>query len=313
MFFSVVMTLYNKEAYIRKTLKSVLRQTHTDFEVIIVDDGSTDTSVQIVNEFNDQRIKLHQQLNQGVSVARNIGVEKAKSNYVALLDADDEWLPNHLDNFTDLVNMYPVANMWVSGYRKSTKPPTSLKQSTQRICLEEYLDFRLANTPIAWTSAVLLNKDIFNKTNGFIEGISHGEDQALWLEMCLQGSIVKSFRETAIYNVYDNSLSTKLVKSEEEDACIVSIKSILNGNRELPHHTRSKLLELSCRYALAHVTGALVLQQPSIAKSFLELSHGTEIYRKRRYLLFILWFFSLLTPRLVAKVIVSRRERINHD
>ncbi|MDB2449694.1 glycosyltransferase family 2 protein [Pseudomonadales bacterium] len=309
MFFSVVIALYNKDAFIKKTLNSVLKQTHTDFEVIIVDDGSTDDSVQIVNRFSDDRIKLYQQLNQGVSVARNVGVEKSGNNHIALLDADDEWLPNHLENLLHLVQTYPDASFWVSGYRKSFQTAKLSEKPIQKICLETYLDYRLDNTSIAWTSAVLLNKGIFNKTNGFMPGVSHGEDQALWLEMCLHGFIGKSFLETAIYNIYDNSLSSKLVTCEKEDACILTVKKILYENRGVSDQIKLKLMDFSNRYRLAHIVAALSLQQPSIAKRFLNLSHDTKIYRNRRRLLFMLWLVSLVTPYLVARIINAKSGR----
>lgn len=309
MFFSVIITLYNKELYIRKCLQSVLSQTHSNFEVVIIDDGSTDNSVKIVNEFNDDRIALHQQSNKGVSVARNVGIEKTSSNYIALIDADDEWLPNHLENLLHLVQMYPDANMWVSGYRKSTKKPNLSKKSIQKIYIEAYLDNRLNNTSIAWTSATLLNKDVFNKTNGFMPRISHGEDQALWLEMCIDGYIAKSFLETAIYNVYDNSLSTKLVASEAEDACILTINKMLDENANISDQIKSKLLEFRHRYALSHAIGALCWQKPSIVKGFLRLSRGTKIYKKRRIIIKALRLVSILFPRTIARFIMLKNKK----
>ncbi|KIC01072.1 hypothetical protein OA88_15890, partial [Flavobacterium sp. JRM] len=90
-FFSIVIPLYNKAYYIENTIKSVLYQSFTDYEIIIINDGSTDNSLEKVLEFNDKRIQLYTQQNQGASVARNLGIEKAKYNYIAFLDADDLW------------------------------------------------------------------------------------------------------------------------------------------------------------------------------------------------------------------------------
>ena len=89
--FSVIIPLYNKEAYIEQTLGSVLAQTYPFFEVIIVDDGSSDASLQIVNRITDSRIRVISQVNSGVATARNRGVKEAKENYVAFMDADDFW------------------------------------------------------------------------------------------------------------------------------------------------------------------------------------------------------------------------------
>ena len=86
---SIVIPLYNKGFIIHKTIKSVLEQTFTDFEIVIVNDGSTDSSFEIVSKFSDKRILLVQQENKGAAAARNLGIEKATSKLIAFLDADD--------------------------------------------------------------------------------------------------------------------------------------------------------------------------------------------------------------------------------
>ena len=101
---SIVIPLYNKGFIIHKTIKSVLEQTFTDFEVVIVNDGSTDSSFEIVSQFSDKRIKLFQQENKGAASARNVGIEKATSNLIAFLDADDFWYPNHLEELVKLAD-----------------------------------------------------------------------------------------------------------------------------------------------------------------------------------------------------------------
>ena len=88
-FFSVVIPLYNKEQYIKNTLQSVLNQVFQDFEIIIVNDGSTDRSIDIVYALNDKRIQVFTQENKGVALARNFGIKKSKSKFIALIDADD--------------------------------------------------------------------------------------------------------------------------------------------------------------------------------------------------------------------------------
>ncbi|MFD2433455.1 glycosyltransferase family 2 protein [Mesonia maritima] len=99
-FFSVVIPLFNKENHIYDTLTYILNQTFPDFEVIVVNDGSTDNSSNIVENFSDSRIRLFHQENQGASVARNFGISRAQSKYIALIDADDIWYSTHLEEFT---------------------------------------------------------------------------------------------------------------------------------------------------------------------------------------------------------------------
>ena len=91
---SIVIPLYNKEQQIGKTLESVFAQSFQDYEVVIVNDGSTDKSVEIVEGMADKRIRLINQKNSGVSAARNKGIQESRGEYIAFLDADDEWKPD---------------------------------------------------------------------------------------------------------------------------------------------------------------------------------------------------------------------------
>src|SRR5690554_2358538 len=105
--FSVVIPLYNKEKYISLTLKSVLNQSFKDFEILIVNDGSTDRSVEVVKKFDDSRIRLVDQPNAGVSAARNKGIKEAKFDWVAFLDADDRWDVEFLSEIANAIKKYP--------------------------------------------------------------------------------------------------------------------------------------------------------------------------------------------------------------
>lgn len=107
---SVVIPLYNKEEIVRQSLNSVLSQEFSDYEVVVVDDGSTDKSADIVRQINDARIRLVSQPNGGPSKARNTGVREAKGEWILFLDADDELLPGALEHYNHLINKYPKAN-----------------------------------------------------------------------------------------------------------------------------------------------------------------------------------------------------------
>ena len=113
---SVVIPLYNKAHQIANTLYSVLKQTFRNFEIVVVDDGSTDNSVQEVEKVNDIRIRIIHQKNAGVSAARNKGIEEARYNLIAFLDADDEWKPEYLETQYNLFLKYPQCNVYACGY-----------------------------------------------------------------------------------------------------------------------------------------------------------------------------------------------------
>ena len=113
---SVVIPLYNKEKQIAHTLQSVFNQTFQNFEVVIVDDGSTDGSVAEVEKLSDSRIRLIHQKNAGVAAARNRGIEEAKGDLIAFLDADDEWKPEYLATQHHLSQKYPDCNVFACNY-----------------------------------------------------------------------------------------------------------------------------------------------------------------------------------------------------
>ena len=112
---SVVIPLYNKQTYIAEAINSVLTQSFRDFELIIIDDGSTDGSLSIVEAFNEERIQLIKQVHSGVSEARNTGIKKAKYPWIALLDADDWWAPHFLNEIVGAMQKFPDQLIFASG------------------------------------------------------------------------------------------------------------------------------------------------------------------------------------------------------
>ena len=117
-FFSVVIPLYNKELYIKETLKSVLNQTFGNFEIIIINDGSTDKSFEIAKSFNDIRLKFFEKENQGLSASRNVGISLSKGKVIALLDADDIWHENFLESIYNLYITFPEATVYGTDYQE---------------------------------------------------------------------------------------------------------------------------------------------------------------------------------------------------
>ena len=110
-YISVVIPLYNKAASITSTIQSVLAQSYPYFEIVIIDDGSSDNSVQKVRLIDDKRIKLISKQNGGVSSARNEGIRQAQYDYIAFLDADDLWKPTYLEELVKLITDFPEASL----------------------------------------------------------------------------------------------------------------------------------------------------------------------------------------------------------
>ena len=117
---SIVIPLYNKEQYIGACLNSVLSQTYKDFELIVVNDGSSDNSVDIVNMIRDERVQLLSKNNGGPASARNLGVKEAKGEWVVFLDADDIFLPFALEYFIELISKHPGYSYYCCNYMLKT-------------------------------------------------------------------------------------------------------------------------------------------------------------------------------------------------
>ena len=157
---SVVVPLYNKEREVQRALRSVLAQTFADFEVIVVDDGSTDASVRVASQIVDRRIRLVRQENGGVSAARNRGISEAQASLIAFLDADDEWMPHHLETLIRLRRVYPNCQVFAAGYvkRVACGPDHAavlrgVSTGNWEGVLEDYFGVAVCSDPPIWSSA----------------------------------------------------------------------------------------------------------------------------------------------------------------
>lgn len=202
---SVIIPLYNKKDYVLKTIKSVLNQTYPYFELIIVDDGSTDESLNVIKQISDDRLIIIQQNNSGVSAARNKGVENATCDYVAFLDADDWWDITFLEKMVFLLKEYPDGVMYAANY-SIVKDGISINEFTNQESnvWTGYLDYLncfydKGVSPIC-TSAVLLRKTMLQKVNGFDENLKYGEDLVLWITLSLSGRVVYTTEILSFYN-----------------------------------------------------------------------------------------------------------------
>ena len=182
-FFSVIIPLYNKEKFVEKTLRSVLSQTFDDYELIVIDDCSTDKSLDAVKGLNDRRIKLiSHEKNQGLSAARNTGIRNASSDCIAFIDADDTWEPFFLEKMAELVDKFPDAGMYASGYEekypngRALEVHKNLDFATGEINI--VADFFKANAhqPIFCYSSAAIRREVFEKAGYFDEKITYGED-----------------------------------------------------------------------------------------------------------------------------------------
>ena len=199
--FSVVIPLYNKELSIQNTIKSVLQQSFQEFEIVVVNDGSTDASVIRVEEIDDSRIRVVHQKNQGVSAARNKGVAEAKFSWIAFLDGDDLWEPNHLEEITKMMNMYPEEKVFATSFNYSTNVSVFRHKRNETVSKIKNYFVEARREMLMWTSVVVINKKCLSSVGDFNIKLSYGEDLDLWARLMQQFALIKSQVVTATYRL----------------------------------------------------------------------------------------------------------------
>ena len=288
---SVVIPLYNKVRHIQRAINSALVQTYQDFELIVIDDGSTDGGGDVVRQVKDSRIRLITQPNAGVSAARNQGVAEAKTDLVAFLDADDEWMPNHLATVMELRNTYPEAGMYATAYRfckdgKTWRPAfVHCVADPQGGFLEDYFQAAFGPPPI-WTSAVMIPKHVLAEVGHFPVGMKRGEDMNTWARIALRYRVAWSPVEGAVYHfsVDNRACSLTPVNLEPEAAFTVPIEDFLRSGLQpltLSRHIEEYCVAQRFRYAILCCLDG----KRSWALAHIARTRGSSVFHKKKMLL----------------------------
>jgi glycosyltransferase involved in cell wall biosynthesis len=213
--FSVIIPLYNKELYIQKAIQSVLNQTVSDFEIIVVDNNSSDLSFEKAKSIIDPRIRFVSEKTKGVSSARNKGIQEAKFDYICFLDADDFWLENHLSHLKNLIQLHPNAGLYANSYfivesnGNQRERIFSQSKEGENIVLKNYFkDISSGDSPIH-IDAACVPKSVLLKLGCFNPEIHYGEDSLLWSLIFLNYSIILSnFADVVYVRSADNRSDT---------------------------------------------------------------------------------------------------------
>lgn len=223
-FFSIIVPLYNKEEYIKSTIDSVLAQSYTNYEIIIVDDGSSDKSPQIVRSIKDSHIIFYSKNNGGVSSARNFGINKSKGNYICFLDSDDLWTENYLETLNNIISKNKDVDMICSAFNMFKEDPQNcilpqrlMPSSVKKELKIDFFYYCIKEKRcIAFTSATCIKKQIITEQNlCFDEQFSMGEDIDYWTRAA-------SFSK----NIYYNNQVMVLYRLEAHNSLWIQGKSI---------------------------------------------------------------------------------------
>jgi glycosyltransferase involved in cell wall biosynthesis len=278
---SVVVPLYNKAEHVRESIASVFAQSFTRFELIVIDDGSTDSSAAVVEAIPSAAIRLIRQSNHGVSAARNRGMSEATADWIAFLDADDLWHEDHLAELWRTHEAFPQAALVANDYCLSRANPRSGTAEVGRRVTARFIDEAARGAAWVFTSAAMVRKDVALGIGGFAEGESRGEDVDLWVRMALDHPVALSSYVGTEYRQMTNSLTASTTVLEP-DVAMRRIYRRLEEDPKLARDVRVAMEEFANRLALSHAADCLLRGQRKAARMFIAGSRDTRYWGARR-------------------------------
>ncbi|BDY04076.1 glycosyltransferase family 2 protein [Ferrimonas sp. YFM] len=298
---SVVIPLYNKASTIRRCLKSVFSQSELPSELIIINDGSVDNSLAIVRETVDlssgMSINIVDQENSGVSYTRNKGVALAKNDYVAFLDADDEWHEEFIANAKNLIHSYQNISLItckhsINDISLGCYIPKQIFGTDETGIIDNYLS-RAKSYPIVNSSKVVVNKKYFLDVGGFPEEAKVSEDLFLWIKLSECAPIAYTDKLlVTVHQAPDNSRSARVGE--------VPYPIVYFSSKNVNVTTNSDLYMLLWSIHFKHILGSCTINK---REAFNRVVFGLRLFKYKGALLFPL----LLIPKFVFNHIRIRR------
>lgn len=222
---SIIMPTYNREKVIKRSIISVLNQTFDNFELIIVDDCSSDNTEEIIKSFNDNRIKyIKHKKNLGANVARNTGILNSKGYYIAFQDSDDEWMANKLEKQINILEKNNNIDFVFTGFYLFDNNKKYYIPENEIVIKENSLFPKILKGNFITTSTVVLKKEILTKYGTFDPEMPRFQDWELWIRLLKKCKV--DFLNEPLVNVYVQKDSI----SKNNEAAIVAINKIIEKN-----------------------------------------------------------------------------------
>ena len=305
---SVVIPLFNKEKYVERTLRSVLQQSFSDLEVIVVDDGSTDGSAGIVKLFSDPRLQLISCDNRGVSVARNVGISVARSDYIALVDADDEWHPEFLSILWKIKINNPKGKFFATSFEvvdsdgHRTKLDFGYPKNFEMDLIEFMHCCMRLKSPIM-SSAVMVYKPLIEKVGLFPVGQKRGEDLDTWVRLLLEVPVIYYNVPLAVY-WYGLPSSTCVACNEVylNDNMLLAIleDKVVNGTYQ--GRDKETVLDYIAWYMVGPIDRLIVSGRCAEARRYILSSLRSKRLRTRYFLAYLKSFWPSCFSYMLASI-----------
>ncbi|MBQ4849218.1 glycosyltransferase family 2 protein [Pseudoalteromonas sp. MMG012] len=308
---SVVIPLFNKAAFIERAIHSVLNQTVSVKEIIVVDDGSSDGGAELVKSLTSSKVILHSQSNQGVSCARNVGVSLCTSQYIAFLDADDYWYDCFVEEIMSLQHEYPSAKLFFTGYEFGFEDTKELARNSfilrNKGLLGDYFQACCHEDLPITASSLCLDKEALLSVGGFPESLSLGEDQVVWGAMACFWPIAYSARTCVVYDLSASNTTVKQPELIVPSPHIYAFDKLLEQGF-VPHEMKRSLSYLKHLTVMSCVKSNL-MQGHKIQAFKLLYKHPMLWWDKYRMFAYLLLLLPKSINVLILKSTITRKFR----
>jgi glycosyltransferase involved in cell wall biosynthesis len=308
---SVVIPAYNAMTYLPETVESVLRQTFTDFEVLIIDDGSPDQVVQWASQLSDSRVKLISQKNQGLPGARNTGIAHAQGEYIAFLDADDLWEPTKLEKQVRCLDENPAVGLvhtWMVLVDEQGKSTGKVMPSNA----EGHVWKQLAERNAIACPSVVVRRCCFERVGVFDRNLRSLEDWDMWIRIAAQYPFAVIKEPLAYYRQLSGSMSKNCQVMEESFRTVIerifqsAPSDLLYLKNRTYGHANLCLAWKALQSADRNYKLALQFRQQAISH-FPELRYSREYIRLSLAIAALQWFGSHRYGKVLALIHALRR------
>ncbi len=307
--FSVIIPVYNGEKFIDDAIESVKRQSFEDWEIVVVNDGSSDNTAKRLEKYSDdEKIRVFNQENGGVSRARNKGIEEAKMPYLTFLDADDIWRENHLEVIRGMIEVYPDAGLYATSAENHMANGEVVinneffKNRSDIVFVEDFFKEYAKDKSAKMFNMIstCITKEAAEKAGGFPVGCKIGEDLELSLVIAAYFPVVLTSKATTVYRK-ENSTATKDVSFDPDWHFFERVKE-LYADCLIPEERKMNIRRLMEWFTIRRSRHYIIDGQKEKAVKALREVRGTEF--KRDYILTKILL--MLPERAVKKIFYLR-------
>jgi glycosyltransferase involved in cell wall biosynthesis len=292
---SVVIPVYNGELTIKSTIESVLTQTFNDFELIVINDGSTDSTLDILGRFQDSRIKVYSYPNAGLSASRNRGIDQASGDYISFLDADDLWTADKLEAQLNVLRKEPGVSVAYSWTDFIDRAGNLLGYGIYDTDIGYVFPKLLVFFFIGSGSNALICKNVFEEVGRFDESLVAAEDWDMFLRIAARYNFSVIPKPQILYRITEYSMSSNVIKQEEECMKVVERAYAREPGKSLLHLKKSTYANLYLYLAAHALRGVPDREKGLIAGRFLWRSIMNDLMILKRFSLVSTVIFKVLT------------------